>query len=52
MRHLLDLPTVSERHKLAQVKAFLKVAQAKAFLKVASERNIYFMIRLGASIPP
>ena len=29
MRHLLDLPTVSERHKLAQVKAFLKVASDK-----------------------
>ena len=26
MRHLLDLPTASERHKLAQVKAYLRVA--------------------------
>ena len=25
MRHLLDLPTAAERHKLAQVKAYLKV---------------------------
>ena len=26
MRHILDLPTASERHKLAQVKAYLRVA--------------------------
>ena len=26
MRHLLDLPTASKRHKLAQVKAYLRVA--------------------------
>ena len=29
MRYLLDLPTASERHKLAQVKAYLKVASDK-----------------------
>ena len=29
MRYLLDLPTASERHKLAQVKAYLKIASDK-----------------------
>ncbi len=26
MRHILDLPSAQERHKLAQVKAYLRVA--------------------------
>ena len=29
MRHLLDLPTATERHKLAQVKAYMRVAADK-----------------------
>ena len=48
MRHLLDLPNMSERHKLAQVKAFLRVsADSQHPLHHKVGRNVTSRLKRG-----